>query len=99
MADSAVWAANRKGWVVTRSRGTGFFLMWPQAMENDEVVFGPADWAECCNASGKLNQVASYFGGQQLLEQTPEDILRAYDVLVADGTIKAIELTPVPATA
>lgn len=89
------WDARRRGWCVTRM-SSGFFALWPEPMENDDVMIKDVVWAKAVNVQGRLNQVASYFGGQKLMEFDCERILAAYDILVERGDIQPIELQPEP---
>ena len=89
------WDARLRGWCVTRM-STGFFALWPQPSEGDDVIIEDVTWAKAMNIRDRLNQVASYFGGQKLMEFDGERILAAYDILVERGQIKPIEMTPEP---
>lgn len=90
-----MWNPQSRHWAVTRM-STGFFAIWPEVHENDDVVLRDVTWAAAVNTSGRLNQVVSLFGGAKLMEFGIERILTAYDVLVERGDIDPIELTPEP---
>ena len=89
------WDATRRGWCVTRM-STGFFALWPEPSENDDVIIKDVTWAKAVNVRERLNQVASYFGGEKLKPFDSERILSAYEILVERGEIKPVELQPEP---
>lgn len=92
------WDAKRRGWCVTRM-STGFFALWAEPSENDDVIIKDVTWAKAVNVQARLNQVASYFGGQKLMPFDGERILAAYEILVERGEIEPVRLEQEPEAA